>query len=341
MEVLQNDNLPPPPGLIASLTAGFESIASHVWVILLPVLLDIYFWLGPRLSLEKMAAPQLAKLPEMMDLLLSSQPELLPTGAFSQERLAVEIAFFSDMFAHFNLFRAMRTLPVGISSLMAGRMPILSPMGGSLVIDLISPGTAFTWLIGLTLLGWIGGGLYYSWVAGILPSQTGRRPIIRDVIQTVLLSGIWIALLFAISIPLFIMLSVIMLVSPALTQLVLLISLFLLMWLVLPVFFSPHGIFTRQETALESIRSSIRMVRFTLPTTTLFVMSIFVLSQGLNLLWSVPDEASWMSLVGIFGHAFVTTALLAASFIYYHDTTAWLQLVLERLKTQQTSSVKI
>ncbi|MEW5829183.1 MAG: hypothetical protein AB1846_09870 [Chloroflexota bacterium] len=341
MEVSQNESLPPPPGLIASLTAGFEAIASHVWVILLPVLLDVYFWLGPRLSLEKLVAPQIAKLPEMMDLLITGQPELLPAVPFSQERLAVEIAFLNEAFAHFNLFRSLRTLPVGISSLMAGRMPTLNPLGNLQVIDVASPETAFAWVLGLTLLGWIGGGLYYSQVAAILPSQTGPRPFVRDVIQTVLLSGIWTGLMIAASVPLFVMLWVIMLISPALTQLVLLIGLFLLSWLVLPVFFSPHGIFTRQETALESIRSSLRMVRFTLPTSTLFVMSIFILSQGLNLLWSVPDEASWMSLVGILGHAFVTTALLAASFIYYQDISAWLQLVLERLKTQQTSSVKI
>jgi hypothetical protein len=341
MEVLQNDSLPPPPGLIASLTAGFEAIASHLWVILLPALLDLYFWLGPRLSLEKLVVPQLAKLPEMMDLLLSSQPALLPPSVFSQERLAVEIAFMNDLFAHLNLLRMFRTVPVGISSLMAGRMPITNPLGEMDVIHVPSAGTAFVWVLGLTLLGWIGGGLYYSLVAAVIPSQTGRRPIIRDVWQTVLLSGIWVGIFLGASIPVFVMLSVIMLISPALTQLILLAGVFLLSWLVLPVFFSPHGIFIRQETALDSIRSSLRMVRFTLPTTTLFVMGIFVLSQGLNLLWSVPDEASWMSLVGIFGHAFVTTALLAASFIYYHDTTAWLQIVLERLKTQQTSSVKI
>jgi hypothetical protein len=39
-----------------------------------------------------------------------------------------------------------------------------------------------------------------------------------------------------------------------------------------------------------------------------------------------------MMLVGIAGHAFVTTALLAASFIYYRDMNAWLEIVFERLK---------
>jgi hypothetical protein len=39
-----------------------------------------------------------------------------------------------------------------------------------------------------------------------------------------------------------------------------------------------------------------------------------------------------MTLVGILGHAFVTTSLLAASFIYYRDMQVWLQTVFEKLK---------
>jgi hypothetical protein len=37
-------------------------------------------------------------------------------------------------------------------------------------------------------------------------------------------------------------------------------------------------------------------------------------------------------LFGIFGHSFVTTALLAASFIYYRDMSVWLQSVIEKLR---------
>ena len=43
-----------------------------------------------------------------------------------------------------------------------------------------------------------------------------------------------------------------------------------------------------------------------------------------------PD--SWMTLIGIAGHAFITTSLLAASFIYYRDMQVWLQTVFEKLK---------
>jgi hypothetical protein len=56
------------------------------------------------------------------------------------------------------------------------------------------------------------------------------------------------------------------------------------------------------------------------------------MSYGLNFLWNIPPSGSWMTLVGIAGHAFVTTALLAASFVYYRDMQVWLQTVFEKLK---------
>jgi hypothetical protein len=42
-----------------------------------------------------------------------------------------------------------------------------------------------------------------------------------------------------------------------------------------------------------------------------------------------PEETSWLSLVGVAGHAFVTTGLLAASFIYYRDADRWVKAILK------------
>jgi hypothetical protein len=55
---------------------------------------------------------------------------------------------------------------------------------------------------------------------------------------------------------------------------------------------------------------------------------IFVLGEVLNTLWRVPQETSWLTLVGILGHGFVTTSLLAASIIYYRDGVRWVDHIL-------------
>jgi hypothetical protein len=105
----------------------------------------------------------------------------------------------------------------------------------------------------------------------------------------------------------------------------------------MPVFFSVHGIFALHLNAFRSILGSLRMVRFTLPNTGLFLLVFVIINTGMNFLWNTPSENSWWMLVGIAGHAFVSTALLAASFIYYRDINVWLAAVLSQLQKQTTS----
>jgi hypothetical protein len=146
----------------------------------------------------------------------------------------------------------------------------------------------------------------------------------RAIFQTILLSTVLLVGFMIIFVPLSIILSLFTLISPAVANAAVLILLFLSFWLIVPLFFSPHGIFMRRQNAFYSIYSSLRMTRFSLPSSGMFVLSAFLLSSGLNILWSAPKSNSWLALVGFAGHAFVTTVLLAASFVYYRDMNNWL-----------------
>jgi len=55
-----------------------------------------------------------------------------------------------------------------------------------------------------------------------------------------------------------------------------------------------------------------------------------VISEGLNILWNMPPADSWLVLVGIAGHAFISASLLAASFVYYRDALTWIQKVIQK-----------
>ncbi len=156
--------------------------------------------------------------------------------------------------------------------------------------------------------------------------------------QATLLAILWTIILFMIGTPLLLVFSIFMLINASLAQITLLLLAFFAMWIVVPVFFSAHGIFTQKENFFRSVLSSFNLSRFTLPSSSLFVISIVILSQGFNALWLTPSTSSWMMLVGILGHAFITTSLLAASFIYYRDMSIWLETLLEILDTKATSA---
>jgi hypothetical protein len=325
--------LPPPPGVIVSLRAGFDAVASHVSLILVPLALDIILWLGPRLSVDGLLRP-------FVRYMFVQARRGVAASEIDQFLEAQSI--FLDGLQSFNLLSLVskfRTFPIGISSLLAQKMPAAgTPLGEQNIVQISSLPLLLLIAFLLTAMGWVGGGLYFRWVSGTTLGQeeTGIS-LLRAVVQTLILSLCWFIGLMVIFLPMMFVLTLLALINPILANVAIFVILFLAFWLIVPLFFMPHGIFARRQNAFLSILTSLRMARFTFPSSGMFVISVLILSQGLNYLWSVPPNDSWMTLVGIAGHAFITTAVLAASFVYYRDMNMWLQTVFERWQKARTS----
>jgi hypothetical protein len=108
----------------------------------------------------------------------------------------------------------------------------------------------------------------------------------------------------------------------------------------LMVFFSTHGVFIRSKNAFTTLAQNFRVLRHALPPLGWFALVSIVISQGMDLIWLMPSADTWMALVGILGHAFISTGLLAASFIFYRDLTTWVDEALAWLKTHQITSAR-
>lgn len=321
---IQQGKFPPPPGLIGSLARGFDSVATHIAVILPPLLLDLFLWIGPRLRLQQALQPYIDRFPALMP----EMPQGFPDIAVIQQT-------WTEVLSGFNLFTALRTFPLGVSSLLSWRLTGDTPLGAPAWREASGALDILGWLTLLVLAGWVLGALYFHWVARAAfgGSTVGLG---RSLSRALLLSVLWVGVLAVISAPAFVLLSVTALLSPFLAQLVFISLLVFGAWMLMPVFFSPHGIYTFDQDALRALLGSLRMVRFTLPNTGLFLLTFLLLNNGLNFLWTTPPQDSWWMLVGILGHAFVSTALLAASFVYYRDLNTWLKVVFELLQKQRT-----
>lgn len=324
--------LPPPPGVIVSLRAGFDVVASHVSMILVPLALDIILWLGPRLSVDSLLRPFVRY--------MFVQARRGVAASEIDQFLEAQSIFLEGLqsFNLLSLVSKFRTFPIGISSLLAQEMPASgTPLGEQSIVQISSLPLLLLMAFLLTATGWVGGGLYFRWVSGTTLGQeeTGIG-LLRAVVQTLILSVCWFIGLMVIFLPLMFVLTLLALINPILANVAIFVILFLAFWLIVPLFFMPHGIFARRQNAFLSILTSLRMARFTFPTSGMFVISVLILSQGLNYLWSVPPNNSWMTLVGIAGHAFITTAILAASFVYYRDMNVWLQTIFEQWQKART-----
>jgi hypothetical protein len=326
MEIDKVETLPPPPGVVGSLRAGFDAIASHLTVIMVPLALDLLLWLGPRLNVDRLFQPIFDE--------LTRYAKYSGFPSADLKTLQENSAVILEQLGHFNLLSTLRTFPIGVFSLMSGTRPGQTPLGVPSIIQIDSVVTLLGWIVLLTLLGWMFGGLFFRWVSLVVvdPSQPVENRFGQSILQTILISLMYFILAVTLGAPLLVVFALAMAASPLLAQGLLLVLGLLSMWLVVPIFFSSHGIFIRRQNALSSIYTSLRIARFTMPTSSLFVLSVLLIAYGLNFLWNIPSSDSWMTLVGILGHAFVTTSLLAASFIYYRDMQAWLQNVFEKLK---------
>ena len=321
------ETLPPPPGVVGSLRAGFDAIASHLTVILVPLALDLLLWLGPRLHVDRLFKPIFDE--------LSRYARYSGFPSADLKTLQENSAALLEQLGQFNLLSTLRTFPIGVFSLMSGTRSAQTPLGVPSVIQIDSLLTLLGLVVLLTCMGWMFGGLFFRWVSLVVvdPSHSVENRFGQSILQTMLMSVMYFILVIILGVPLLIVIALAMAASLLLAQGLLLILGLLSMWLVVPVFFSSHGIFLRRQNAFSSIYTSLRMARFTMPTSSLFVISVLLIAYGLNFLWNIPSSDSWMVLVGILGHAFVTTSLLAASFIYYRDMQAWLQTVFEKLKS--------
>jgi hypothetical protein len=320
---MQRDNqlmMPPAPNLIGAIRSGFDAIANHILLILFPISLDLFLWVGPRLRLTnliKSLSDQLFKVYTLQD-----------PGAIEIIQ-PLQDAWYA-IAEQFNLLAILRTYPVGITSLLVSQLPATSPLGFLASWEISSLGGTFIAILFISILGIVLGTLYFSVVAqAAVEGEVNWRQAIEQwpwsSIQMIYLAILWVVLLIFISIPGSFLLSMVVLSGVSFAECAMLLYAGFVFWLILPLVFSPHGIVLNRNNFFTSVKVSTNLLRKTLPTTVLFVLAVFLLSKGLDILWLVPPETSWLLLIGIIGHAFVTTGLLASSFVYYRDALRWMK----------------
>jgi len=307
------------PRLIPTLVAGFNTVASHIGLILIPLLLDLVLWLGPKIKIKTLVQPGADSFFSYLQTMAT--PE-------SQQQAKETIKMIQEVLANYNLGTVIRTIPVGVPSLLAREVTVGSPLTTNIIYE--APSVVFVVLVvlALILVGFFLGTLYFNSLARytvtpVLPNNS--KKLFTQFGQNIVTALILLTMLIIVAVPGSMILTVTSMISPIIAEFLMLMAMFALIWLVVPLIFAPHGIYVLNQKAYPSMLLSIRMVRYFLPNAGMYVMTSALISEGLNYLWSMPEATSWLTLVGIFGHAFIVTALLAASFIYYRGGLKWMQ----------------
>jgi len=336
--------------IIETLSAGFEVIARRPWIILLPILLDLFYWLGPQISLQPLVERGLEG---MLSLAQPDNPAWAEAWELWQE-MDVE-RLWRDFGQRFNLFTVVSSLNV-LSFLSMGLLDLPSliasngllgdvPAGSGRVIQIASGWPLLGALVVLVLVGLLVAVIYHGLIAQQVREEQinlrylGRR-LGRYWLHVIILACAIALVLAMIAGPLVIVLLIAGALSPFLVQMLTLLGSTLAFWFALYIMFIPHGILLGEEPPLRAWWTSMNIVHKNFWVVLILLILIRLIRTGLGLVWPIFTGSIPGMLFAIVANAFVSAGLAAAGLVFFRDCYAdWREHLAQALLAQKQAQV--
>ncbi len=302
--------------MIDTLSVGFNTITRKLWLITLPVLLDLYLWQGPRLSILPMAR----QLAYFLRRLPSTSLSGLPPSALAQ---ALE-----EMGQELDLFSLLHNGLMGMPSLIAWAASEIGARRMGEVIEIRSWGSLLIISGALLLLGMLIGSVYLALMAlAIRQENLSMREVWRRTWHCWAWVVVWGMLLVGLG--LFINLAIFLVTLPAvlinqtaaqgLFSLLWLISLGLGLWLALNTFFTVQALVLQDVGLIKAVWRSFNVVRRNFWATLGLIFLSLLIQVGFGQIWQRLNTGSWQTLLSILGNAYIGSGVMAAIMTFYLD----------------------
>ena len=321
--------------VINALSEGFELVLKQPWILLIPILLDLFLWLGPKVSLEPLISQGLEA---MNNALAQMDPAAQMSMAQAWEEMGIQ-GLWALLAERFNLLSVISSVNV-VSLLSLGILDLPSlvaakhldgtlPGEGGVMAE-VSNGVVALGIFGLLVLAGLVVALFYqSMIAhqardshldlNALAARLGRNLLH--------VGGVLLALLIAavlIGGPVSLVLLLVGYFSPTLMQILIFVVGALALWVSLYLIFITHGIVLGEETPLKALWASMNIVHKEFWAVIIMLILIRVIRSGFLYVWPLFMGTSPGVAVAILGNAFLSAGLAAASFCFYRDSyRAW------------------
>ncbi len=299
--------------VIDSLSAGYRFLGRRVSLILIPVLLDLWLWLGPRLSIQPLIQDfvryyeQTVGMQDMPTMPAEMSPQILLD--YGQASNLMD-SLVSGSVAH-------------VPSLFASMIPVSFREA----IMISSPWAAFGLFAGLSLLGlWIGV-LYMNLLAQRLPLGEASKPlsagdllrlVIRQWLKMILFIIVLTAFLFAGMIPVILGSVLLSFINPALSSVLVAVYIGAVLVVLFYLYFATAAIVLDDLPVHRAILQSVIVVRSNFIGTLIFIMLTVVIANGMMLiLRQIMQVSEYGLLVAIPVNAYIGTGIVLALFVYY------------------------
>jgi hypothetical protein len=318
-----------PTGVIETLSAGFTAVNHHLWVLLLPIVLDLFLWLGPHVSYSPLVGPAVTHATEWTRQVTfglrraPAYPELSTAADQGRQLLLAQ----SD---ELNGLGLLAWGPIALPSV-AAFAAASAPFGAQ------DEGLAFVnvWSDGLVLLGaclglsLLLGGWFYRGLAGASsgvrsgPLAAGRTTP-RAVVDVLGLVAVLSSTAVLLGLPVLLLLVFTALVSLPVAELGGVLVLAALVFASVHLAFAVDAIFVSNAGPLAAIQRSVGLVRRHLWPSVAFMVLTWLILAGMNRVWDALAsnlQSPYGVPLGILGNAYIASGLIAAGMIFYTQRT--------------------
>jgi hypothetical protein len=299
--------------VIDSLSAGYRFLGRRVELVIIPVLLDFWLWLGPRLSVVPLLEDfvhfyeRAATMQDMPAVAPGVSPQILLEAG--QDTNLMD-ALVSGTLLH-------------VPSLLA----TIGPVSTGTVYEITRPLAAVGLFTGLSIFGLLIGVLYMNLLARQLPLGSGTKPatasellrnVLRQWVMVMLFILVMTLLLFAGALPVVMGSALLAFVSPALSS----VLVFMYMGTVLVLFFYLYFVTTAivlDDLPLhKAVMQSFFVVRGNFLATLLFIVLTTVISVGITLIVRQLTQGPSIGVaIAIVVNAYIGSGLALALFVFY------------------------
>lgn len=295
------------PGVIDTIGIGYSHLVARPSVVVMPVLLDLYFWFGVQVPASNLAR-------RIGDLLRSTAPLTDGVRGFVIDHSGYNLAEFLSL--RLPTVRVPTLFPM-LSQEAVIRGPVWRP-------DM----TALPWwsalflVVAFLVVGFWIGAEYLLWL-GAVARGTAHQFDGRRTTRTALRLAGWLtvaAMLFLIvTLPLIIAQLAFELSGVGTSGFVQFLFLVPLAVGFALFFFGPFAIAGHQAGVFESFRGSFKVVRRYFGPSVGFFAAYLLVTGAIPLAWAAMVGHPAGTLIAVVGHAFVTSGMIASAFVFYRD----------------------
>lgn len=320
-------------GAIDTLSEGFGVVAKRFWIIVVPVILDLFLWRGPRISLM----PLIERWLQWMNQTMAQPNSELWQNVQQLWQQGGVMDFWREFGQRFNVFSVMPSFNI-LSFLSLGMLDLPSiatteaiagtsqaaPVPAAEINSLLALALA---LLGLLVVGLVITVIFQGLIAQeVREENINLRYLLRRLgPYSWSLFKVAVSLALALVIigwPLAILFFVISALSPLLMQLMMLLSMVVVIWFAIYLSLIPQGILLGEERPLMALWTSANLVHRNFGSLLLLLILVRLIRSGFALIWPILAHTTAGTIVAIIGNAFLSAGLAAASFVFYRDRFA-------------------